>query len=78
MTNENKQFKKIIIKEEPKEIILVLIGWIKINLKKFQLLLTAANLITRIKQASLSILTLKTWLIILKIIKLVKQMLKKI
>ena len=35
MTNENKQFKKIIIKEEPKEIILVLIGWIKINLKKF-------------------------------------------
>ena len=78
MTNENKQFKKIIIKEEPKEIILVLIGWIKINLKKFQLLLTATNLITRIKQASLSILTLKTWLIILKIIKLVKQMLKKI
>ena len=76
MTNENKQFEtNKIIKEGPKEII-VLIGLIKINLKKFQLLLTATNLITKIKQVNLSILTLKTWLIILKIIQLVKQMLK--
>ena len=46
--------------------------------EKFQLLLTAVNLITKIKQANLSILTLKAWLIILEIIQLVKQMLKKI
>ena len=43
---------------------------------KFQLLLIATNLITRIEQANLSVLTLKTWLIILVIIQLVKQMLK--
>ena len=52
-------------------------GLIKISLKKFQPLLTATNLISRIKQANLSILTLKSWLIILEIIQLVKQMLKK-
>ena len=33
---------------------------------------------TRTKQVNLSILTLKTWLIILKIIQLVKYMIKKI
>ena len=69
LTNENKQFKIInIIKEEPKEIKSP--NWfVKINLK---------NLITRIKQVNLSILTLKAWLIILQIRQLVKQMLKKI
>ena len=34
--------------------------------------------ITRIKQVNSNILTLKTWLIILEIIKLVKYLLKKI
>ena len=49
MSNENKQFKKNdIIKEEPKEI-KNLIGLIKISLKKFYLLLTATNLIIKIK-----------------------------
>ena len=38
--------------------------------KKNQLLLTATNLITRIKQVNSSILTLKTWLIILLIMQL--------
>ena len=40
--------------------ILILIGLRKISLKKFQLLLTATNLIARIKQVNSSILTLKT------------------
>ena len=40
--------------------ILILIGLRKISLKKFQLLLTATNLIARIKQLNSSILTLKT------------------
>ena len=53
------------------------IGMIKISFKKYQLLLTTTNLITKIKQVNSSIMTLKTWLIILKIIQLVKQMLKK-
>ena len=67
MTNENKKFEKN-----------KTIGSIKIILKKFQLLLIlATNLITKIKQVNLSIPTLKTWLIILKIIQLVKQMLKR-
>ena len=48
---------------------------IEISVKKFQLLLTVTNLITKIKQVNLSILTLKTWLIVLKVIQLVKQML---
>ena len=88
MTNENKQFKKNnIVKEEPKEIKSLnwfdknkfkeVLGLIKISLKSFQLLLAATNLITRIKQVNLSILTLKTWLIILEIMQLVKQMLKR-
>ena len=60
MTNDNKQFKKInILKEEPKEI--KSLNWLmKISLKKFQLLLTATNLITKIKQVNLSILKLRT------------------
>ena len=75
MRNENKQFKKNnIIKEEPKSPI----GLIKLSLKRFQLLLTATNLVTKIKQANSNMITLKTWLIILEIIQLVKQMLKKI
>ena len=40
--------------------ILTLIGLRKISLKTFQLLLTATNLIARIKQVNSSILTLKT------------------
>ena len=56
--------------------IFILIGLTKISLKTFQLLLTATDLITDIKQENLVILKLKTWLIILKIIKLVKQLLK--
>ena len=47
--------------------IIVLTGLTKIGLKNFQPLLTATNLVTRIKQVNLCILTLKTWLIILKI-----------
>ena len=49
----------------------------KISLKTFQLLLTATNLITEIKQVNSRILVLETWLIILKIIQLVKYLLKK-
>ena len=60
-----------IVKEEPKEIkSLNCFG-------KNKLLLTATNLIIKIKQVNSSILTLKTWLIILEIIQLVKQMLKR-
>ena len=44
-------------------------NWFEKNkFKKCQLLLTAATLIIRIKQVNSSILTLKTWLIILEII----------
>ena len=50
----------------------------KISLKTFQVLLTAAKLITGIKQVNLSILKLKTWLIILQIIQLMKYLLKKV
>ena len=57
--------------------ILILIGLTKISLKKFQLSLTAANFIKRIKQVNSTILILKTWLI-LEIIQLVKYLLKKI
>ena len=54
------------------------IGMIKISLKKYQLLLTTTNLITKIKQVNSSIMTLKTWLIILTIIQLVKHLLNNI
>ena len=50
----------------------------KNKLKIYQLLLTATNLITKIKQVNASILTLKTWLIILETIQLVKYLLKKV
>ena len=53
-------------------------GMIKIISKKYQLLLTAINLITRIKQVNSGIMILKTWLIVLTKIQLVKHMLKKI
>ena len=53
-------------------------GMIKIISKKYQLLLTAINLITRIKQVNSGIMILKTWLIVLTKIQLVKYMLKKI
>ena len=83
MTNGNDQFlknnifkeaniKKLI--EEPKEIKHP--NWTDKN-KFIKLLLTATNLITKIKQVNLIILTLKTWLIILKIIQLVKYLLKR-
>ena len=53
-------------------------NWFDRNkLKKNQVLLTATNLITRIKQVTSSILTLNTWLIILEIIQLVKYVPKK-
>ena len=90
MTNENEQFKiNNIVKDpnikklidEPKEIkspkwfdknkfkeILAIIDSNEFNYK---------NLIKKIK-VNLSILTLQTWLIILEIIQIVKQMLKKI
>ena len=58
--------------------ILILIALTKISLKTFQLLLTATNLITGIKQVNLGILKLKTWLIVLKITQLVKYLLKKV
>ena len=62
--------------EKPKEI--KSSNWFNKNkLKKMYLLLAETNLVTKIKQVNSSILTLKTWLIILKIIQLVKQMLKK-
>ena len=76
MTNENEQFKKktqlkmLTLKElieEPKEIKSP--DWFDKN--KFKK-------ITRIKQVNSNILTLKTWLIILEIIQLVKYLLKKI
>ena len=53
-------------------------GMIKIISKKYQLLLTAISLITRIKQVNSGIMILKTWLIVLTKIQLVKYMLKKI
>ena len=53
-------------------------GMIKIISKKYQLLLTAINLITRIKQVNSGIMILKTWLIVLTKIQLAKYMLKKI
>ena len=72
--------KNKIIKEELKEI--KNLNWFdknKLDESKFQLLLTVTNLVTKKKKkVNLSILTLKTWLIIFKIIQLVKQMLKKI
>ena len=73
-----KNFKKITSLKKNQKRQKVLTGLIKIILKRFQLLLTETNLITKIKQMNLSILTLNTWLIILEIIQLVKQMLKKI
>ena len=54
--------KNNIVEEEPKE--MKSLNWFEqvkeISLKKFQLLLTATNLLTRIKQVNLSVLTLKT------------------
>ena len=64
--------------EKNKNNIIILIDLTKISLKTFLLLLTATNLITGIKQVNSNILVLKTWLIILKIIQLVKYQLKKV
>ena len=58
--------------DEPKEI--KSLNW----LDKNKLLLTAINLVTKIKYVTLNILTLNAWLIILKIMQLVKQMLKNV
>ena len=57
--------------------IIILIGLTEISFKKIQLLLTATNLITRTKLVDSNILTLKTWLMILEIIQLVKYLLKR-
>ena len=75
---KKKQFKDANMKkliEEPKEIKSP--NWFDKNKFK-EILLTAINLVTNIKQVILNILILKTWLIILKIIQLVKQMLKNV
>ena len=50
----------------------------KNSFKKTLAIIEAANLVTGIKQVNSSILTLKTWLIILKIIQLVKYLLMKV
>ena len=83
LKKENKQLRKNSVDVKIKESIetpieIKSLKKIKISLKKFQLLLTAINLITGIKQVNSSILTLETWLIMLEIMQLVKQMLKKI
>ena len=44
------------------------------NSKKYQLLLTATNLIIKIKQVNSGIMTLNTWLIVLTKIQLVKYL----
>ena len=79
---QKNQWRKKVLKKIKIWQIIILIDLTKIGLKTFQLLLTATNLITRIKQVNLNILTLKAWLIILniinEIIQLVKQMLKKV
>ena len=48
----------------------------KKKFKKYQLFLTVTNLITKIKQVNSGIMTLKTWLIILTTIQLVKYLLE--
>ena len=61
--------KKLI--EKPKEINSP--TWLDKNkFEKILAIITATNLVTKIKQVTLNILKLKTWLIILKIIQLVK------
>ena len=54
------------------------IGMIKISSKKYQLLLTVTNLVTKIKQVNSGIMILKAWLIVLTKMQLVKYILKKI
>ena len=49
----------------------------KNKFKNILAILIPTNVAARIKQANSSILTLKTWLLILKIIELVKYLLKK-
>ena len=61
-------FKKIAYLKKNQQNQRVLIGLIKISLMRFQLLLTAANLVTEIKQVHLGLLTFKTQLIKLEII----------
>ena len=71
MTNENKQFEKNkIIKEEPKEIKSP--NWIDKNKFKEILAIIDSNKFNYRNKVS------ETWLIILEIIQLVKEMLKKI
>ena len=74
---KNQQKEKVLKKINMQQII-ILIGLTEISLKKFWPLLTGTNLITRIKYANFSILTLETWLIILEIMELVKYLLKKV
>ena len=65
-------------KENQKSMKIQQIGMIKMSLKKYYVLLTAINLVTKIKQVNLGTRTLATWLIILKIIQLAKYLLKKV
>ena len=48
----------------------------KKKFKKYQLFLTVTNLITKIKQVNSGIMTLKTWLILLTTIQLLKYLLE--
>ena len=48
----------------------------KKKFKKYQLFLTVTNLITKIKQVNSGIMTLKTWLILLTTIQLVRYLLE--
>ena len=48
----------------------------KKKFKKYQLFLTVKNLITKIKQVNSGIMTLKTWLILLTTIQLVRYLLE--
>ena len=76
MTNENKQFEKNkIIKEEPKEIKSP--NWIDKNKFKEILVIIDSNEFNyKNRVGKFKCMTLKTWLIILETIQLVKQMLK--
>ena len=48
----------------------------KKKFKKYQLFLTVTSLITKIKQVNSGIMTLKTWLILLTTIQLVRYLLE--
>ena len=78
MTNENKQLKKNdIINEEPKEIKSP--NWFDKNkFKKILAVIDSNEFNYKNKIGEFKYIKLKTWIIISKIIQLVKQMLKKV